>query len=159
MITWPEFGLAASLGGRSFLDFLIALFGTALLEIPDYSFYLLKRKQGTVAVKDDDDQGKLVYKNTYSLLLKHPITAYILFMFALYIYNGARNNILPGSMFQATQSAYIPKSVPVSCIASYGYDVPDKLDYDIWFNKSAHTAEVYYIQFLNHVYINSSSFS
>ncbi|RCH97284.1 hypothetical protein CU097_003265 [Rhizopus azygosporus] len=141
LITWPEFGLAASLGGRSFLDFLIALFGTILLEIPDYPFHLLKRKHDTVSVTDNNDQGKPVYKNTYSSLLKHPVTAYILFMFALYTYNGARNNILPGSMFQAPQSAYIPKSVPVSCVASYGHDVPDKLDYDIWFNESAHTAE------------------
>jgi hypothetical protein len=148
LITWPEFGLAASLGGRSFLDFLIALFGTVLIEIPDYPFHLLKRKQNTVAATDDGDQGKPVYKNTYSYLLKHPVTAYILFMFALYTYNGARNNVLPGSMFQAPQSAYIPKSVPVSCVVSYGHDVPDKLDYDIWFNKSAHTTEVYYIQLL-----------
>lgn len=105
----------------------------------------MKRKHDTVSVTDNNDQGKPVYKNTYSSLLKHPVTAYILFMFALYTYNGARNNILPGSMFQAPQSAYIPKSVPVSCVASYGHDVPDKLDYDIWFNESAHTAEVYYI--------------
>lgn len=143
LVNWPDFAQVASLGGRSLLDFLVALFGTVLLELstfPTHALSLLASSKPLLATNDEEAPSK---KQAVRLLLTHPVTKYVILMGALLIYGGARVNIHDNSLYQNSYTEYLPPLETVGCVVGPGLDYPEQQEQqDIWFEKSAVLAEV-----------------
>ncbi|KAL7328224.1 hypothetical protein PS15p_206527 [Mucor circinelloides] len=155
MVTWPDFAQIASLGGRPLIDFLVALFGTSILEIGSLPLQCLSSHDGLLqdvsisANANSNDIGEESNQNTiplrkrqYISLLVHPVTIFAGIMALVLTYGGARVNIHPGSFYQTSYPKYIPKTEQVGCVVGPGSDFPDlQTQQDIWFNHSTSLVE------------------
>ncbi|KAI9478058.1 MAG: carbon-nitrogen hydrolase [Benjaminiella poitrasii] len=118
VVVWPEFGQIASLGGRSLMDFWMALLGTILFE------YTISEKER---------------------ISGRPLTIFSILMALMLIYGGARINIHTNSFYQVNYPEYVPKTVQVGCIVGPGGspDFPQlqAQSPDIWLNMTKELAE------------------
>lgn len=156
LVTWPDFAQIASLGGRPSIDFLVALFGTSILEIGSLPLQCLSSndeflRDASISTntdinhsEEDDNQNTIpLRKRQYISLLIHPITIFCGIIALVLIYGGARVNIHPGSFYQTSYPKYIPKTEQVGCVVGPGSDFPDlQTQHDIWFNHSTSLVEV-----------------
>lgn len=148
LVNWPDFAQVASLGGRPALDFLIALFGTCIVELSSFPVRALCHVNAELLDTDDDneandDEGVALGKRQYFSLLTHPIIIFSIVMTLVLSYGGARTNIHKNSFYQVDYPEYIPKNKQVGCVVGPGSDFPElQMNHDIWFNKSTILAEV-----------------
>ncbi|ORY96626.1 carbon-nitrogen hydrolase [Syncephalastrum racemosum] len=123
---WPELLQLAALLGRPSLDFVLAMFGTAVLEL----FTALK---DTPVLIDDTPRPSSAGYRTAS--------AYAALMVLVLAYGGFRVNIHNGSFYQVGYTNYVPKTVPVGCVVGPGgIDMPLQYDHAHWFDKSVQLA-------------------
>ncbi|KAG0169075.1 hypothetical protein DFQ30_003988 [Apophysomyces sp. BC1015] len=136
---WSDLIQVASLGGRPLIDFLVALFGTTVLELATLPALFKKASVPSEIVEDAIDGETLPSSSPFALhfsLAKHPFVLYSILMGLVAVYGGSQVNIHNGSMFQVAYSDYVPPSVPVGCLAGQSALVPQQ-DYTHWFNRSA----------------------
>lgn len=150
LVNWPDFAQVASLGGRSVMDFLVALFGTCIVELSSFPAGVLspvklpthttEPMQGEEETNEEDTP---LEKSQYIALLTHPVTVFSIIMALVLTYGGARTNIRKNAFYQVNYPQYVPKNELVGCVVGPGTDFPDlQMDHDIWFNKSTMLAEV-----------------
>lgn len=159
LITWPDFAQVASLGGRPLLDFLLAFFGTCILEIGTLPLQCFSKNSillmaSSVDANEDDESADgnnernvqnsaPLRKRQYIELLVHPFTIFCGIMTLAITYGGANVDIHAGSFYQNSYSQYIPKTEQVGCVVGPGSDYPELASqHDLWFNRSAALAEV-----------------
>ncbi|KAI8643721.1 carbon-nitrogen hydrolase [Parasitella parasitica] len=154
LVTWPDFAQIAELGGRSLLDFLVALFGTSILEIGSLPLQclsandeLLQNSSISATAGNDDEENsnqhtRPPHKKQYRSLLTHPVTVFSGIIALALTYGGARVNIHSGSFYQSTYPQYVPKTEQVGCVVGPGSEFPGlQAQHDIWFNHTASLAE------------------
>lgn len=144
LVNWPDFAQVASLGGRPLLDFIVALFGTTLLELPSFPMHAVSALTTTAPLltEGEEEQEQLTKKAAVRLLLSHPVTKFTLLMGVLLTYGGARVNIHDNSLYQGSYTEYLPSLEPVGCVVGPGLDFPEEQkNQDIWFEKSASLAD------------------
>ncbi|GAA5807750.1 hypothetical protein MFLAVUS_001127 [Mucor flavus] len=147
LIQWSDFSQIASLGGRSVLDFIVAVSGTIVFEFSSFPIQALSMSDGlsSVLLADSEvdeeytaDEQNTSRKRQYISLLVHPITIYSVILTLAFTYGGFCVNVRPNSLYQVTYPEYIPKTVPVGCVVGPGDTYPElQTDHDVWFNKSA----------------------
>lgn len=149
LINWSDFSQVASLGGRSLLEFLVALSGTVALEFSSFPIQALASDRPAVFLSNSEvheedmaDESLNSSKRQCIALLKHPITIYSIIITLVFAYGGYHVNVRAGSLYQTTYPEYMPKTIPVGCVVGPGETYPDlHLNHDIWFNKSTELAE------------------
>lgn len=152
LVTWPDFAQVASIGGRPLLDFLVALFGTSILEIGSLPLQCLSSnnelfQDSSIAAannNEDDNQNSIpLRKRQFISLLVHPVTIFSGIMALVLTYGGASVNIHTGSFYQTSYPQYIPKTEQVGCVVGPGSEFPNlQMQHDIWFNHSTSLVEV-----------------
>lgn len=152
LVTWPDFAQVASIGGRPLLDFLVALFGTSILEIGSLPLQCLSSnnelfQDSSIAAannNEDDNQNTIpLRKRQFISLLIHPVTIFSGIMALVLTYGGASVNIHTGSFYQTSYPQYIPKTEQVGCVVGPGSEFPNlQMQHDIWFNHSTSLVEV-----------------
>ncbi|KAI7889834.1 carbon-nitrogen hydrolase [Mucor mucedo] len=131
-IGWSEFAQLSSLGGRAFLDFLLALSATVLLELPTFPLHQLSIRT-TPHLLQDTHVSEVEHKERSFWL--HPVTLYTILMAVLLSYGGM-GNIRRGSFYQTIYPDYIPKTERVGCVVGPGDNLGLQLSHDTWFNQS-----------------------
>ncbi|KAG2233587.1 hypothetical protein INT48_009374 [Thamnidium elegans] len=148
LIIWSDFSQVASLGGRSLLDFIVAVSGTIIFEfssfpmqalfISDSPSVLLANSEVHEEYTADEPNTSTSRKRQCISLLVHPITIYSIILTLVFTYGGLYVNVRPNSLYQVTYPEYIPKTVPVGCVVGPGDTYPElQADHDVWFKKSA----------------------
>ncbi|CAO3580605.1 unnamed protein product [Absidia cylindrospora] len=165
---WSEWAQIADLGGRSLLEFLMALSGTCILEYESWMelVLLLKRdasstssvtatvtnnQRATSSSSDKNPDSSSATSSSdrstsfsfiKSRLLKHPFSIYLVLVVFIYIYGGTKSSFRKGSFFQLPTKDWLPAIQPVACvIGPGGFDMELRSDYSYWMNKSAIAAQ------------------
>lgn len=158
LIQWADFSQIASFGGRALLDFLIALTGTVIFELPSFPLHVLAGDSSTTLLANSsvEENEELQHDNHATIplrkrqciqLLLHPVTIYSLIMALVFTVGGVAVNIRQGSFYQVTYPEYIPKTTPVGCVVGPAETHLDlKRNHNVWLNKTAALAEVCYIK-------------
>ncbi|KAI8984763.1 carbon-nitrogen hydrolase [Mycotypha africana] len=153
IVTWPTFAQIVSVGGRSLIDFLMALFGTCTYElmVGIYQHHTTvcnttRPLLSNVDNEEEEEAGQTANATALRAVeIKHwllPIMIYCFILSCVLTYGGISINIRKGSFFQVNYPQYVPKTVPVGCVVGPGTDYPKlQLQQDIWFKKSASLAE------------------
>lgn len=154
LIQWADFSQIASFGGRALLDFLIALTGTVIFELPSYPLHVLTADNSTTLLANStvEESEELQHDNHATIplrkrqciqLLLHPVTIYSFIMALVFTIGGVAVNIRHGSFYQVTYPEYIPKTTPVGCVVGPTEVYLDlRKNHDVWFNKTIELAEV-----------------
>lgn len=153
LIQWADFSQIASFGGRALLDFLIALTGTVIFELPSYPLHVLTADNSTTLLANStvEESEELQHDNHATIplrkrqciqLLLHPVTIYSFIMALVFTIGGVAVNIRHGSFYQVTYPEYIPKTTPVGCVVGPTEVYLDlRKNHDVWFNKTVELAE------------------
>lgn len=122
------------LGGRAFLEFIMVLFGTCLLEYQSWmALFLTKSSQRT---------RSNVNRSTIRLL-KHPISVYFGLVVFVYAYGGIQSSFRRGAFFQRPTKDWLPATEMVACVVGPGgFDDDLRSDYSYWMQKSEDAAQV-----------------
>lgn len=164
LIHWADFSQISSLGGRALLDFLIAVTGTIMVELPSYPIHELSvdyvssenndissppipfagESEAMIDTKTNSPRFKaLLRKYRKHKLLTHPVSVYFFVMAFVYTFGGIYVNIRQGSFYQVSYPEYIPKTTPVGCVVGASDLFPDlTYNQEYWLNKTAQLAEV-----------------
>lgn len=167
LIHWADFSQISSLGGRALLDFLIAVTGTIMIELPNYPIHKLSidyvpsenddRVINSPPVSFAGESDAMIetnktrsprFKNLVQncrkhKLLMHPVSVYFFVMAFVYTFGGIYVNIRRGSFYQVSYPEYIPKTTPVGCVVGASDLFPDLTNnHEYWLNKTAQLAEV-----------------
>ncbi|KAF7722657.1 hypothetical protein EC973_002867 [Apophysomyces ossiformis] len=138
---WSDLIQIASLAGRPAIDFLMALFGTTLLELWTLPELFVKSSAEWQAQEEEENNANTIPRRAkwpcslYLSLAKHPFVLYGLLMALVLTYGGAQVNIHKDSIFQESYKDYVPPSVPVGCLAGQTASQPIQ-NYTYWFNRS-----------------------
>ncbi|KAI8345367.1 carbon-nitrogen hydrolase [Blakeslea trispora] len=139
---WSDFGQIASLGGRPLIDFIVALFGTCLLEV-------LPANKSVDEYRETEDiaefQGEIEempdrVAHPWKAFWLHPMTLCLVLLAALLSFGGIATNIQAKSFYQADYPNYVPKKQQVGCVIG-SHDLKHRYHHDEWFDMTESLAE------------------
>ncbi|KAI8069825.1 carbon-nitrogen hydrolase [Gilbertella persicaria] len=130
VVIWADFAQIASWGGRSLIDFVVALFGACLLELLP-SKKTIREEVDEFAGEEEELPERVLHP--WKAFLIHPMTLFCVLLAILLSYGGARVNIHAKSFYQVGYPDYIPQKQPVGCVIG-SEELELQLQHDIWFN-------------------------
>lgn len=129
------------LGGRAFLEFIMVLFATCLLEHQSWMALFL--------VKSSRRNPSNINRSTNVMrLLKHPLSVYFGLVVFVYAYGGIQSSFRRGAFFQRPTKDWLPATEMVACVVGPGgFDEDLRSDYSYWMQKSEDAAQVISLSF------------
>ncbi|KAI8081375.1 carbon-nitrogen hydrolase [Halteromyces radiatus] len=155
---WAAWAQIVDLGGKSLLDWLLALFGTCLLEYDTWSkLYFQWKESSSISATESSLTTTTATTETKHIpsvnqahsslssrlskirlqLLLHPLSLYMIVVGLLYVYGEVKSSIRRGAFFQKPIKDWAPDTIPVACvIGSGGFDMELRSNYSHWMDKS-----------------------